>query len=575
MSGSAAAASAPDSCPFSCVMLLAVHGAVLLDVDVQASRSKSSTLRPLALYDIGQVDIEEEEEDNGTTVDMKGMSKTGSGGKASVVSLVSPSNMGYSVMISEDAQFPNHAQVFIRMIESDYCFDENSISRLFDSYETKLYSLFRERTNSTRHKDEVRAMARASDATTVDFTKKMLSFRTDKMIEDDINARMQTTRDAIGLHFRPHRYAIGNKEYCPGGSANQCCLYFPGVDHYLHAALESRLFDYRKKQKDREKQKDRDRQKLLSDHLHIMFDSRDACVLTIIFNNSEHGFCENTLWKGVSLDRFFRQIKKLLYEIFHVVKGFDVEQFMSRTCVVDAACSDFAVRGKGVSIVGFTKAIVAGRDGSKQRKLEVVSALVDIHDRSEDHHGFWEYLIRHKPGEYTRANAMVPRRFHHRVVIPSELEDFVPACLTCRDSTIQKVEPVFDPDGHVVRVVYTYYDETTKEMDYIQSVRPDVPSQSMEAVQGSRSRSPHANTVDLMDGDGDEGDEDDAKSISSPRGHHGGHGGRRRWRRTLKKKCMKKCKTKRQRQRRQQRRCNTTQKNAVKSRRRRTCVRRL
>jgi hypothetical protein len=26
MSGSAAAASAPDSCPFSCVMLLAVHG---------------------------------------------------------------------------------------------------------------------------------------------------------------------------------------------------------------------------------------------------------------------------------------------------------------------------------------------------------------------------------------------------------------------------------------------------------------------------------------------------------------------------------------------------------------------
>jgi hypothetical protein len=95
MNDSAAAASAADSCPFSCVMLLAVHGAVLLDVDVQA-RSESSGLRPLALNDIGQqrvkVDIEEEEEeeDNGTTVDMKGMSKTGSGGKASVVSLVSP-----------------------------------------------------------------------------------------------------------------------------------------------------------------------------------------------------------------------------------------------------------------------------------------------------------------------------------------------------------------------------------------------------------------------------------------------------------------------------------------------------
>jgi hypothetical protein len=570
MSDSAAAASASeaDSCPFSCVMLLAVHGAVFLDVDVQA-RSESSTLRPLALNDIGhqrvEVDIEEEEEEyNGTTVDMKGMSKTGSGGTASVVSLVSPSNMGYSVMISEDAQFPNHAQVFIRMIESDSCFDENSISRLFDSYETNLYSLFRERTNSTRHNDEVRAMARASDATTVDFTKKMLSFHTNKMIEDDINARMQTTRDSIGLHFRPHRYAIGNKEYCPGGSANQCCLYFPGVDRDLHEVLESRLSDYRKKQKDREKQKVRDRQKLLSDHLHIMFDSRDACVLTIIFVNSEHGFCENTLWKGVSLDRFFRQIKKLLYEIFSTVEGFDVEQFMSRTCVVDAACSDFAVRRKGVSIVSFTK------EGSGVKAV-MVSALVDIHDRSEDHHGFWEYLIRHKPGEYTRANAMVPRRFNHRVVIPRELEDFVPECLTCHDSTIQKVEPVFDLEGNVVRVVYTYYDETTKEMDYIQSVRPDVPSQSMEAVQGSQSRSPHANRGDDDDEgneDDDDDDDDDAKSISSPRDHDGG---RRRWRRTLKKKCMKKCKTKRQRRRR----CKTTQKNAVKSRRRRTCVRRL
>jgi hypothetical protein len=143
MSGSAAAASAPDSCPFSCVMLLAVHGAVLLDVDVQARSESSIRLRPVALNDIGQ---QREEEDNGTTVDMKGMSKTGSGGTASVVSLVSPSNMGYSVMISEDAQFPNHAQVFIRMIESDYsCFDENSISQLFNSYETKLYSLFLEK----------------------------------------------------------------------------------------------------------------------------------------------------------------------------------------------------------------------------------------------------------------------------------------------------------------------------------------------------------------------------------------------------------------------------------------------
>jgi hypothetical protein len=53
-----------------------------------------------------------------------------------------------------------------------------------------------------------------------------------------------------------------------------------------------------------------------------------------------------------------------------------------------------------------------------------------------------------------------------------------------------------------------------------------------------------------------------------------GGGGRRRWSRTLKKKCMKKCKTKRK-QRRLRRRCKTTRKNAMKSRRRRTCARRL
>jgi hypothetical protein len=129
--------------------------------------------------------------------------------------------------------------------------------------------------------------------------------------------------------------------------------------------------------------------------------------------------------------------------------------------------------------------------------------------------------------------------------------------LTCRDSTIKKVEPVFDTNGNVVRVVYTYYDETTKEMDYIRSVRPDVPSQSMEAVQGSMSRS-----ISMVEN----GVDDDDKSV------YGSDGGRRRWRHTVKKKCMKKCKTKRQRQRR---RCKTTQKNAVKSRRRRTCVRRL
>lgn len=566
-SGESARAALPtESCPFSCVMLLAVHGAVFIDVDVRAS-SESSALRPLALDEIGREGGEADvKEDDRMVVAMKGMSsRTGSGGKASVVSLVSPSNLGYSVMISEHAQFPNHAQVFIKMLESEPTLDENSISRLFNSYETKLYSLFGERTKSTRHKDEARAMARESDMENVDITKKILLFNADKKIEDDIYTRMQGTRDALGLNFRPHRYAIGNKEYCPGDSANQCCLYFPGVNRDLHNALISRLLQYRKEQKEQKEQilKLKQKRKLglhsLSDNLFIDFDSHDACVLIISFDNSQDGFCTNSLWKGVSLDRFFRQIKELLHEIFHSVKQFDAEQLMSSTCVVDAACSDFAVRKKGVSIVSFTKergGTMAGR----------VSALVDIHDRSEERLGFWEYWIRHNPAEAARragaAAAAVPRRFNHSVVIPRVLEDFVPACLTCRDLTIQKVEPVFDSDGNVVRVVYTYYDGETEEIDYVPSM-PAQPTQSTEAVQGSISMPDSMN-----DGGGDDGVDD--KSV------YDSDGGRRRrlLRRTIKKKCMKKCKTKRMRRRLLRQRCNMSQKNAVKTRGRRTCVRR-
>ena len=127
--------------------------------------------------------------------------------------------------------------------------------------------------------------------------------------------------------------------------------------------------------------------------------------------------------------------------------------------------------------------------------------------------------------------AEVPRRFIHRVDVPSELEDFVPACLTCRDSTIQNIEPVFDSHGNVVCVIYTYYDERKEVVDYVQIKRPDVPTESMEAVQGSPDGAA-ATAADLYDYG------DDAQSVSpSRRIDHVEEvdGGRPRWRRTLKK----------------------------------------
>jgi ribulose 1,5-bisphosphate synthetase/thiazole synthase len=132
---------------------------------------------------------------------------------------------------------------------------------------------------------------------------------------------------------------------------------------------------------------------------------------------------------------------------------------------------------------------------------------------------------------------------------------------------------VFDSHGNVVRVVYTYYDERKEIVDYVQIKRPDVLTQSMEAVQGSPDIVAER-AADVVDHVGH-----DAQSVSPSRRRIDNDeveevdGGRPRWRRTLKKKCMKKCKTKRQRR---LRRCKMTRRMVAKGRgRRRTCVRRL
>ena len=538
--------SAAEGSPFSCVMLLAVHGAVFVDVPSSLSTLESkSNLRAMALSDISR------------------------GGSGEVVSLVSPSNLGYSNMNSENAQFPNHPQVFIEMIESmsssgDSMNDE-VLCRMFNSYENRLYSFFRERTASTLRKYEDRLVARRPQphVEKLDVKDKLLTLHRDEMPGHDFDARMQVTRDALGLRWRPHQYAIGNKKYCPGGHANKCCLYFPGVDDLLREKLESKLFEFRKGRRPRKLSS----LSSLFDDLYLKFDSHEACVLTILFENDTlGGYCKNPLWIGVSLAGFFQKVCELLRLIFHDVDGFSVKDLMLRTCVVDSTCSDFSVRGKGVSIVGFNK--------DTEKATGNVSALLDVYDLSEEHLGFWEYWIRHNQADAARragAGTEVPRRFNHRVDVPRELEDFVPACLTCLGSTIQNIEPVFDSDGNVVRVVYTYYDKRTEVVDYVPRERPDMPTESMEAVQGSPDGAA-ARAADVYDyGDG-------AQSVSPTRRRRIDEeevdGGRRRWCRTLKKKCMKKCKTKRQQRR--LRRCKMTRRMVAKGRgRRRTCVRRL
>jgi hypothetical protein len=389
MSGSAAAASAPDSCPFSCVMLLAVHGAVFLDVDEHSlsSLSSSSLLRPMDLSRIGkEMDVDEE---CGST------SRSGE-----IVSLVSPSNLGYSVMISANDNITTHAAAFIKMITPGFSggsiMDDNYFSSKFNSYDTGLYSLSTKISESTLQKIQDRVMARTPDVTDLDFKNEFLKSHSPEMVANEFIIRNKIIRDAIGLLWRPHQYAIGNKEYCPGGRANQCCLYFPGVDDALSDVLKARLHDFNSKKRQNTKKRKSSSSffllSSLSDNLSFTFDSFDACVLTITFENDSGGCCINHLWRGVSLQCFFRKINELLDLLFNGVTGFDVKSFMSRTCILDAACSDFAVRQKGVSIVSFTKNPAAAG----------VSALLDVHDRSEESLGFWEYWIRHNPAEAAR-----------------------------------------------------------------------------------------------------------------------------------------------------------------------------
>jgi len=571
---SAAGAGAPThhGNNITCFMLLMVHGSVTLT---------ENTLSPLRLqvsaHALNMI---------GTNIDRDSLDL--SEFLARVVCLVSPSNMGYPVMNSSNSQFPNYVEAFKHMVKADPGMNADKVSALLNFYDTRLYSFFDEHIVRQRFDRESRFRARTPDLNQLDMTDKLLTFYPKEMENHDFIARMRTIRNAIGLDWKPHDdYCIGDKLYCPGAYANQCCLYFPErLDGELCKTLKGVWDRFESKSKS---SVTKDSITKLASGLNLRFNED---VLTIAFDINSRGVVTNGLWEGITLEQFFRHVSILLMKVFVGVDGFDVNQLMSRTCVVDTACSDFCVRQGGgvlnevstlkeVSIISFEENPIGGGGG--------VTASVSIRDPTDlSHLGFWEYLVQKKQpravGEEPRAVVEEPRQRDakvHPVVkigIPNELKEFVP-CLTSLESTIQKVEPVFDVEGKVKSVVYTYYDGTKEAIEYTPSVaRP--PTDSMDTVWGSPQIDMMRTLERVATLELEELRLDNEESVSPPRGVDGGGGlggglgGGRRWRRTLKKKCMKKCKTKRQQRR--LRRCKMTRRMIAKGRgRRRTCVRRL
>jgi len=509
---------------FSCVMLIHFHGAVNLEPATRAAAAPSESaleqrlghpykVTALPLSDIGV---------------MRGAGEAG-GARPQVVCVVSPPNLGYSVMGSENSQFPNHTQAFIQMVNpnsgSRTCLNGSEIAQFFDLYDKNLYSFFDSRFKKQLQDNQSRFLARTS-VTDLDFTKKFVTFAREEMLKHDFNSSMQLKHQSAELFWKTHYTScIREKLYCPGTHANQCSLYFPGVDDALLENLQIAAGNRRpskNKKRDRVVEGDTDDTDDTGDDgddlfkgLSIQFSSHYKLVLTIIFENDPvSGLVKNESWRGISLDRFFQQITRYLHFIFDGVKDFDgvdgVKDFdlnalMSRTCVIDTACSDFSVPVKNVSIISFDRA--AGAAGAAGGGL--VSALVDLHDDPGYKVGFWKYWIDRPPSTATSTHSQ------HRVLIPRELEEYVPGCLAC-NNTIKSVEPNFDASGKVVvSVVYTYHDGHQETIAYQpqSSDGADV-SESMETTA-------HDSAPPVIY---DDDDDNPTSQGPSPRGASGGVG---------------------------------------------------
>jgi hypothetical protein len=454
-------------CPppdYTCIWFLGVHGTVMLQVnETILQQSKSEEVKPemlplkntsllqslpqvrLTAFTLGSIGI-----DGGLT------------------GYIAPSNLGYSVMGSENSQFAQYIDAFINMAErsnisgSHRCLTGREIAHFFNSFDKEMYSYFDNLIKSKLQDLQTRFLGRApqdpKELETVDFTQKFVTFAPDEMLKSDFNTRMQESRTSAGLYWREHHSCISEKLYCPGTHANQCSFYFPGVDDTLRGRLALKLNTQKRKQGPVQQSvnpKADEEGTALSKGLSIDFSSDLKAVLTITFENDPSGFVKNVHWKGIPLNTFFEQIKRYLNYMFEGVEGFDLKVLMSRTCVIDTACANFSVPvpGQHVSIIGFDNA-------ASSKGASGTSMLIDIHNDPTFEMGWWERMIMIKQPSVPHAGAGAGAVTHsiHSVIIPRDLVSYVPSGLVC-NTMIKSVEPIFEPaTGRIVSVVYTYHD---------------------------------------------------------------------------------------------------------------------
>jgi hypothetical protein len=437
---------------FSCIIILDIHGKVFIEGD--------------------------DDDDEEFYIPSLYLKQIGRDGGADVVCVVSPSNIGYGVYVNRTNDFPTLYQALMLAITSspNMVIDGDTLSRLFNSYEEQLYPFMRDK--HERRIDELtgRLNRGSGPSESTDYTSSLLRISGSEMIHHDSHALAQETYNALGMRWEPHyEYCIGSKKYCPGGSSNQCWLYFPGVAPEDCLRLRS-MGNFVPPPGHS-----------LSSDLVLRFDTTvgNKCVLVIEFKCRSDGRFNNDFWRGITLDVFFQQVKKLLVMVFSLD---DALRLLAHTTFVDAACSALSVDedGKKVSIISFQKAgTVTGLDDGS------IIALLDVHDTDVHPRGLYEAKLWQGKG----AAAMPSSSILRRVVIPPQLSGFVPGCLTCMGSTITKIKPEFDETGMVERVVYTYKDGPRVIKDYAVSV-PELPTDTMETVVGSVE--PHRDDLDYF-----------------------------------------------------------------------------
>jgi hypothetical protein len=450
---------------FTCLLYLGFHGTVSLRVDKSILQSKSEEeIRKEISEEISGKTLEKR---LGKPLRLTAFTLGSIGIDGGLAGYIAPSNIGYSVMGSENSQFPRYIKAFINMAErsnisgSHTCLTGQKIADFFNLFDKEMYSYFDNLIKSKLQVLQERFLARAhpEELETVDFTQKFVTFAPDEMLKSDFNTRMQESRTSAGLYWKEHHSCISEKLYCPGTHANQCSFYFPGVTDKLHEQLRKILGNQKREQgpvKQLVNPKAVEEGTALSKGLSIEFSSDLKAVLTITFENDPSGFVKNVHWKGIPLNTFFEQIKRYLNFIFRGVDDFDLKVLMSRTCVIDTACANFSVSvpGQHVSIISVDNGVGASAGVAGVAGAIPTSMLIDIHNDPTFEMGWGERMIKLSSGNPVGSGAAYTHS-RHSVIIPRDLASYVPRCLVC-DNTIKSVEPIFDETTGQLSVVYTY-----------------------------------------------------------------------------------------------------------------------